>query len=149
MRGDKEIYFINSDDGNYKDNIRNAKRKMEVPMEAPMLCNKRTRCQASSSETERIMTNPEHACIVEAHESTRQRVESSLPKHHDDHIAGKGYNSVVHDAQVYSNAASDENTGCESSSGQGMEKARSNSNKKEVFLEAQREKIESPRCSLH
>ena len=37
-----------------------------------------------------------HACIVEVHVSTRQRLESSLPKDHDDHIAGKGYNSMTH-----------------------------------------------------
>ena len=37
-----------------------------------------------------------HACIVEAHESTRQRLESSLPKDHEDHIAGKRYNSMTH-----------------------------------------------------
>ena len=29
-------------------------------------------------------------------ESTRQRLESSPPKDHEDHIAGKGYNSMTH-----------------------------------------------------
>ena len=29
-----------------------------------------------------------HACIVEAHESTRKRLESTPPKDHEDHIAG-------------------------------------------------------------
>ena len=33
---------------------------------------------------------------MEAHESTRQRLESSLPKDHEDHIAGKGFNSMTH-----------------------------------------------------
>ena len=33
---------------------------------------------------------------MESHESTRQRVEPSLPKHHEDHIAGKGYTSMIH-----------------------------------------------------
>ena len=37
-----------------------------------------------------------HACILEAHESTRQRLDSSLRKDHEDHIAGKGYNSMTH-----------------------------------------------------
>ena len=32
---------------------------------------------------------------MEAHEFTRQRSESSLPKDHEDPIAGKGYNSVT------------------------------------------------------
>ena len=37
-----------------------------------------------------------HECIVESHESTRQRVESSQPKYHEDHIAGKGFTSMSH-----------------------------------------------------
>ena len=34
-------------------------------------------------------------CIVESHASRRQRLESSPPKSHEDHIAGKGYNSMT------------------------------------------------------
>ena len=34
------------------------------------------------------------ACILEASESTRMRMEESLPKYHEDHIAGKGDNSL-------------------------------------------------------
>ena len=30
-----------------------------------------------------------YACIVEAHESTRKRLESTLPSNHEDHIAEK------------------------------------------------------------
>ena len=36
------------------------------------------------------------ACILEADESTRLRMGESLPNHHEDHIAGKGYNSLQH-----------------------------------------------------
>ena len=36
------------------------------------------------------------ACIWEASESTRMRMEESPPKHHLDHIAGKGDNSLQH-----------------------------------------------------
>ena len=36
------------------------------------------------------------ACILEASESTRLRMGESLPNHHDDHIAGKGDNSLQH-----------------------------------------------------
>ena len=31
---------------------------------------------------------------MEAHEPTRQRLESSLPKDHEDHIAEKGFNTL-------------------------------------------------------
>ena len=36
------------------------------------------------------------ACILEASESTRLRVEDSLPMYHEDHIAGKEDNSLQH-----------------------------------------------------
>ena len=36
------------------------------------------------------------ACILEASEPTRLRMEESLPNHHEDHIAGKGDNSLQH-----------------------------------------------------
>ena len=36
------------------------------------------------------------ACILEASESTRLRMGESLPTHHEDHIAGKGDESLQH-----------------------------------------------------
>ena len=36
------------------------------------------------------------ACILEAGESTRLRIGNSVPNHHEDHIAGKGDNSLQH-----------------------------------------------------
>ena len=36
------------------------------------------------------------ACFLEASESTRLRMGESLPNHHEDHIAGKGDNSLQH-----------------------------------------------------
>ena len=36
------------------------------------------------------------ACILEANESTRMRVGNSIPHHNEDHIAGKGQNSLQH-----------------------------------------------------
>ena len=36
------------------------------------------------------------ACILKASESTRLRMEESLPNHHEDHIAGRGDNSLQH-----------------------------------------------------
>ena len=36
------------------------------------------------------------ACILEADESTRLRMGNSLPNHHEDHVAGKGDNSLQH-----------------------------------------------------
>ena len=36
------------------------------------------------------------ACILEVSEPTRMRLEESLPTYHEDHIAGKGDNSLQH-----------------------------------------------------
>ena len=36
------------------------------------------------------------ACILEADESTRMRMGNSMPHYHQDHIAGKGENSLQH-----------------------------------------------------
>ena len=38
---------------------------------------------------------------MEASESTRKRMEQSLPKYHEDHIAGKGDNSPQHYNSVH------------------------------------------------
>ena len=40
--------------------------------------------------------NTRFACILEADQSTRQRMGNSAPNHHEGHIAGKGDNSVQH-----------------------------------------------------
>ena len=37
-----------------------------------------------------------YACIVEADESTRKRLEGTLQKDHEENIAGKGINSLNH-----------------------------------------------------
>ena len=88
--------------GNTNNRSTNARRKLEVPMDAAMPCKKGTKkhfpfqeAEAKSCESSKI-PKTKHACIVEPHESTRQSLESSLPKDHEDHIAGKGYNSMTH-----------------------------------------------------
>ena len=58
--------------------------------------------------------------LCEAHESTRERLESSLPRNHEDHIAERGLNSLTHYNLVHKfilMPPSDEISGCESSSG--------------------------------
>ena len=59
------------------------------------------------------------ACILEASESTRMRMEESLPKYHEDHIAGKGDTSLQHHNMVHKfiPASSNEDTRSKSSSG--------------------------------
>ena len=105
MRG---IHFIDLDDGEFKDIIKNAHRKVEVPMPVAMLCKtQRDKHRETCSVEKKCKTK--YACIVEADESTRKRMEGSLHKYHADHIAGKGMNSLSQYnlvRQIYSSASS-------------------------------------------
>ena len=70
--------------------------KMEIPMAPAMPCKT---CKKSKNGETRGKNNEfksKFACILEASESTRMRMEESLPNHHEDHIAGKGDTSQQH-----------------------------------------------------
>ena len=86
------IYFIHPDDEDSKDTMKNARGKLEIPMPAAMLCKLQL-----DKYRETCRTVEEHkkkfACMVEADESMRKRMEGSPHKNHEDHIAGKGMNS--------------------------------------------------------
>ena len=65
------------------------------------------------------------ACILEANESTRMRMGNSIPHHHEDHIAGKGDNSLQHHDLFHKfipMPSSYKKSNSKSSSGQGMGK---------------------------
>ena len=71
-------------------------------MEAAMPCKKGTKKHlglqetvARSDEFNKIQKT-KHACIVEAHESKRKRLESTLHQNHENHIAERGFNSISH-----------------------------------------------------
>ena len=84
------IYFVDPEDKEFKETIKNARKKLETPVAPAMPC--KTFKKSKHGET-RSKTNDfkfKFACILEASESTRMRMEESLPKHHEDNIAGKG-----------------------------------------------------------
>ena len=126
-------------------------------MKAAMPCKLKTfRPKETRSESNEIQKS-KHACIVEAHESSRKRLERTLPKDQEDHIAEQGFNSFSPKksyAQVHSCTPSDENSGCQSRSGQRMGEARKvaglandqNKEQREVILEAQKRAKNSPSC---
>ena len=89
------IFFIDPEDKEFKETIKNARKKLETPV-APALPYKilKTNKICGSGASNKIKTRL--ACILEASESTRLRMEESLPTHHEDHIAGKGDNSLQH-----------------------------------------------------
>ena len=64
-------------------------------MEAAMSCKLKT-YQYRELCGESDNPKSKHACIVEAHESTRKRLGRILPKGHEDRIAGMVSNSLRH-----------------------------------------------------
>ena len=89
----REIFFIDPEDKEFKETIKNARKKLETPIAPAMPCKiMKTNCGSGASN--KIKTKL--ACILEASESTRLRMGESLPTHHEDHIAGKGHNSLQH-----------------------------------------------------
>ena len=89
------IYFIDTEDKEFKDTIKHARKKLETPMAPAMPCKiikNNQNCGNGASNK----VKSKFACILEASESTRLRIGESLPTHHEDHIAGKGDNSLQH-----------------------------------------------------
>ena len=109
------ICFIDPEDKEYKETIKNARKKLETSVAPAVPCKIMKNCGSGSDKNTTKL-----ACILEANESTRMRVGNSEPSKHEDHIAGKGENSFG--SQIYSYASSSENSSSKSSSGQGMGK---------------------------
>ena len=96
-------YFIDPEDGEYEETIKKTKGES-------WRFQRRRRCLAKTDQRStpgfrklkrRVVNSTrfqktKHACIVEAHEATGKLLESSLPKIHEDHIAGKGHHSMSH-----------------------------------------------------
>ena len=91
------IYFIDPEDKEFKETIENARKKLETSVAPAMPCKILKNCGSGASNK----TTTKLACILEADESTRLRMGESLPNHHEDHIAGKGDNSLQHYSLVH------------------------------------------------
>ena len=63
-------------------------------MALAMPCKTSKKCEHGETRGKTNEIKSKLACILEASESTRLRMEESLPNHHEDHIAGKGDNSL-------------------------------------------------------
>ena len=82
------IFFIEPDDEEFKCMMKNARRKLKISMPAAMPCrirlpqHRETRGTVGQRKTK-------NACIVEADEPMRTRMEGSQSNNHEDHISGK------------------------------------------------------------
>ena len=90
------IYFIDPEDTEFKETIKNALKNLETSIALAMPC-KIMKKNCGSGASNKIITRL--ACILE--ESTRMRMEDSPPNHHEDHIAGKEDNSLQHHNLVH------------------------------------------------
>ena len=90
------IYLIDPEDKEFKETIKNARKKLETPMASAMPCkiSKNNKNCGNSDKSNKIKSKL--ACILEASESTRLRMGESSPTYHEDHIAGKGDKSLQH-----------------------------------------------------
>ena len=86
------IYFIDPEDTELKETIKNARKKLETSVALAMPCKIMKNCGSGASNK----VKSKLVCILKASESTRLRMGESLPNHHEDHIAGKGENSLQH-----------------------------------------------------
>ena len=86
------IYFIDPEDKEFKETIKNARKKLETSIAPAMPCKIMKNCESGGSDKNKTKL----ACILEANESTRMRMGNSEPPNHEDHIAGKGENSLQH-----------------------------------------------------
>ena len=88
------IYFIDTDDEEFKNIMKKSRRKLEIPMPAAMSCK---------------LQRDKYRKLVAQLKNTRQNAfvllksmnQGSLHKYHEDHIAGKGMNSLSHSNLVH------------------------------------------------
>ena len=81
------IYFIDPEEKEFKETIKNARKKLETSVAPARPC-KIMKKNCGSGASNKVKTKL--ACILEANESTRMRMGNSIPPNHEDHIAGKG-----------------------------------------------------------
>ena len=81
------ICFIDPEDKEFKETIKNARKKLETSVAPAMPCKIMKNCGSGASDKNKTKL----ACILEANESIRIE-----PSNHEDHIAGKGENSLQH-----------------------------------------------------
>ena len=86
------IYFIDREDTEFKETIKNARKKLETSVAPAMPCKFMKNCGSGGSDKNKTKL----ACILDADDSPRMRMGNSIPHHHEDHVAGKGENSLQH-----------------------------------------------------
>ena len=69
------IYFIDPEDNDFKETIKNARKKLETPMAPAMPCKTSKKSKHGETRSKTSEFKSKFACILEANESTRLRME--------------------------------------------------------------------------
>ena len=96
----REIFFIELNNEEFMLTMKVARRKLEVPIPAAMICKIPIKsCVKTCRNVGKRKTK--YACVVDADESTRPRLEGAGDKPHQDHVTANGTNSVAHYSLVH------------------------------------------------
>ena len=95
------IYVIDPEDKEFEETIKNARKKLGIPVAPAMPCKTSKNSQHGMTSGKFNEIKSKLVCILEADESTRLRMGETLPNHHGDHLAGKGDNSLQHYSMVH------------------------------------------------
>ena len=90
------IYFIEPEDEEFQEIIKSSWRHLEVPAALAVPCKRMNGRKYGATRSKTNDFKSKFACILEASESTRMRMEESLPKYHEDHITGRRSHSLQH-----------------------------------------------------
>ena len=88
--------YVDPEDKEFKEIIKNARQKLETPTAPAMPCKTCKKIKKGETRSKTNDIKSKLVCILEASESTRLRMGNSIPNHHENHIAGKGVNSLQH-----------------------------------------------------
>ena len=80
----RRIYFIDPGNKEFKETIKNARKKLETPVALAMPCKPSKKSKKGKTRDKTNEIKSKLACFLEASESTRIRMEESLPKYHED-----------------------------------------------------------------
>ena len=105
------IYFIEPENNEFKEIIKNARKKLEVPAAPAMPC-KITNRRHGATRSKNDDHKSKFASMLEAEESKRLRMEGVTSRTHEDHIAAKRIHSLQHYnwVQSKSHSPSDDNS---------------------------------------
>ena len=95
MLEDYEDFFIDPEYKEFQETIRNARKKLETPMAPAMPC-KTSKKISMERPVARPMISNQNLLVSWKLVNPEECVRKNLPNYQEDHIAGKGDNSLQH-----------------------------------------------------